>query len=195
MTGKSGKKAETRGALLDAAEAALIDGKGDCEISDVARRAGVSIGLSYHYYDSKDALVAAVVERFYRRLDEAAMAINPLPAGEWASREARRVRLVVEFLFGAPLAPFVLGGLAGGPLVQAAEIEARGRYAALASENFSRARRVGLIGAETPDRLLAVQAMGGLWAVIEAALRERKRPSTQTVAEAIWANMAAMLRL
>lgn len=60
----------SRGRLLDAA----VDlfgrrGYGDTTVSEIAREAGVSKGLVYHYFDTKRDLLAAVIRRGERRLE------------------------------------------------------------------------------------------------------------------------------
>ena len=56
-------------AILDAAEEVLgRGGYAEASVGDVARQAGVSDGLIYRYFDSKQALRDAVLARFYARL-------------------------------------------------------------------------------------------------------------------------------
>ncbi len=65
-------------AILDAAEEVLgRSGFAEASVADVARQAGVSDGLIYRYFDSKQAMRDAVLARFYGRvLDGARMAIG-----------------------------------------------------------------------------------------------------------------------
>ena len=48
----SGKGAQTRKKLLDAAQAELVEAGGNLEVAAVARRAGTSIGLTYRYFQA-----------------------------------------------------------------------------------------------------------------------------------------------
>ena len=70
--------------LVAAREALTRDGLDGANVNEIAARAGVSIGSLYQYFPSKEALVAALIERHTRaaldRLDEAlaASALEPL---------------------------------------------------------------------------------------------------------------------
>lgn len=56
-------------AILDAAEEVLVrGGYAEASVGEVARQAGVSDGLIYRYFDSKQALRDAVLARFYARV-------------------------------------------------------------------------------------------------------------------------------
>jgi AcrR family transcriptional regulator len=56
---------ERRTDLLDAAEAVIVErGLGATTIEDVTKRANVAKGTFYLYFDSKDAVVAALQQRF-----------------------------------------------------------------------------------------------------------------------------------
>ncbi|WP_050625577.1 TetR/AcrR family transcriptional regulator [Bradyrhizobium viridifuturi] len=78
----------TRDRLLAAAQQELIEGHGHLEMQAVAKRARVSVGLAYHHFGSKAGLIAAVVEDFYQRLDEARSAAPscPPPVGRTGRR-------------------------------------------------------------------------------------------------------------
>ena len=68
--------AELRGRqelILDAAERVMVRGGfAEASVASMARQAGVSDGLIYRYFDSKQALRDAVLARFYTRVLEAA---------------------------------------------------------------------------------------------------------------------------
>ncbi len=60
-------------AQLDAAQAILEEeGLDAVTVARVAKRAGVSVGATYHYFQDKQALIYAVVERFSREAAERA---------------------------------------------------------------------------------------------------------------------------
>lgn len=62
--------ASSREQLLDAAlELFSRRGFGDTTVSEVARRAGVSKGLVYHYFDTKRELLAAAMRRGTERVE------------------------------------------------------------------------------------------------------------------------------
>lgn len=82
------QKQERRNQLIDTALALFAEkGVESTTISDIAKRAGVAQGLVYHYFDSKDDLLWAIIERH-----------NPLPIistalTEVADRPVREVLL------------------------------------------------------------------------------------------------------
>jgi AcrR family transcriptional regulator len=66
---RSRKGAETRGRLVEAAKQVFEeDGFLDARISDISKRAGLSHGSFYHYFDSKEQIFREVAEAQERRL-------------------------------------------------------------------------------------------------------------------------------
>ncbi len=62
------KPDQRRAELLDCAQILfLADGYDHTTVNDVIARAGVSKGAFYHYFESKEALLEALAERFARR--------------------------------------------------------------------------------------------------------------------------------
>src|SRR5688500_16639151 len=55
--------------ILDAAESLVGEvGLADASVQEIARRAGASVGSMYHFFPTKDAILAALVERHAGRL-------------------------------------------------------------------------------------------------------------------------------
>lgn len=160
----------TRRRLLDAAAAELAGTGGSMEIAAVARRAGASVGLSYHYFGSKAGLLAAVVEDFYDRYDAAIIDANPLPGGAWAERERLRVGRLVDFMLAEPLAPLVLSRLSAEPEVAAVEARRLARHLSLGAGNIAGAQAKGQLPAGPDPRLRIGMIMGGLRQAIGQAL-------------------------
>jgi AcrR family transcriptional regulator len=77
------RSAATRDALLDATIACLVaDGYANTTTSRVAARAGVSRGAHLHHFQTRQALVAAAMERLaQRRGQELLAAAGELPSG------------------------------------------------------------------------------------------------------------------
>jgi len=120
----------TRGRLLEAAAAELVERDGQLEVASVAARADVSVGLLYRYFGSKAGLVAAVVEDFYDRLfAETSRARDLADGDDFASRERKRLELSVAFHYRDPLAPVILSRLSREPEVAAAEVARLARAA------------------------------------------------------------------
>ncbi len=94
-------KDERREGILRAA-LAVFAGKGlaAAKISDVARAAGLSHGLVYHYFESKEAIYAALVEELFARVSADLDAIAGAGGGPLARIrgfiEHRLARLAVE---------------------------------------------------------------------------------------------------
>ncbi|RIK92411.1 MAG: TetR family transcriptional regulator [Proteobacteria bacterium] len=95
------RTAETRGRLLDAAERALIEvGYYGTSTPEVCKRAGVSHGSLLHHFGTREALLAATLERLYER-----RTAQVLAALEAAGRSRDRVRTLVERMWAIFEAP------------------------------------------------------------------------------------------
>lgn len=97
---RSRSREDTRGAatrriLLTAARAAFAErGLEGARVDDIARRAGVNKQLVYHYFGSKEALYAAVLDEAYQeiRQREQQLDLSNFPAEQ-------AIRILVEFSF------------------------------------------------------------------------------------------------
>lgn len=59
--------------ILDAAEALVATvGPAQTSVQEIARRAGASVGSMYHFFPTKDAILAALADRYAERLHEVA---------------------------------------------------------------------------------------------------------------------------
>ena len=82
-------------ALLDATARLLVeDGYDKTSTNRIAAKAGVSVGSLYQYYDSKEALVAAVAERHHAEI----MGVVATAAAQVVDRD---LPVVVEEIVGA----------------------------------------------------------------------------------------------
>lgn len=62
--------------ILDAAEAVIAEcGVTDASVQEIARRAGASVGSMYHFFPTKDAIVAALSDRYTVGLEHVAVSI------------------------------------------------------------------------------------------------------------------------
>src|SRR3954454_232600 len=107
----------TRERLVRAAQQELIRSHGHLEMQAIAKQAQVSVGLAYHHFGSKAGLIAAVVEAFFDRLEDAAFNPSKLASSDWAGREKERIAAYIRFHYDHPFAPLVVG-----PLSRAAEV-------------------------------------------------------------------------
>lgn len=101
VEGKRERKAPEarRAEILDAAAGLFADrGVQEVSMAQIAESAGVAKGLPYHYFDSKDELLAALRERYLAEWYEASerLLLRPPPGREW--QQLRRfVRTLYQF--------------------------------------------------------------------------------------------------
>jgi AcrR family transcriptional regulator len=145
--------------LLEAAERLIVEGGlGKLSVDSVLTEAGLSKGAFFHHFESKDALLAALVERLAgeteRHLAER--------SGADPDKRGRRLRTQIELTFGADNAQrarlkalvlaFIEAAIAGSPFVKAA----RETNEAELRENLRDELPVG-------DALLVQFALDGFW--------------------------------
>ena len=185
----------TRDRLEQAAEAELIAGHGHLEMQAVARRAGVSVGLAYHHFGSKAGLIAAVVEAFYTRLDREVFGAPNWPAATWAERERGRIAAYIGFHYQHPFAPLVIGALSRSPEVLDVEASFTSRTLAAGARMLDAAQRSGEVASGIDPELAIALMSGGIRQALLGALFRDPRPDPSELTNAIWAFMAAALRL
>ncbi|MFI2758359.1 TetR/AcrR family transcriptional regulator [Streptomyces echinatus] len=175
----------SRNRLLRAAAEELAD-HGVLEVAAVARRAGVSTGLPYRYFGSRSGLLIAVVDAFYERLDDAC-ALRAYKAETWAERERLRVGDWVDFLYAEPLAPLILGGLAGDGEVAASHTRHLSRLIELGARNIAHAQGCSELSTGRDPELLAAAVLSGTTALVSVALTRTPRPAATDVTAQLWA--------
>ncbi len=187
------KGRQTRARLLDAAAEELLD-HDRIEVTRVAARAGASLGLLYRYFDGKDALVAAVVERFYDHYEEAVFS-KPVPAGaRWLDHESGRIKAEVDFLFSQRLGRRIVGGTPAEPA--AAQVDARrlGRHIEMAARNIEHGCARGEIVASVDPHLAAAAIIGGLRSCLAVALADDSSMRPEQVVDTVRKISAAVIR-
>ena len=178
--------------MLEAAEAELLE-HGRIEVTGVAERAAASLGLLYRYFDDKDALVAAVVDRFYDRYEEAVFA-TPAPAGvRWLEHEFERIETEVEFLFEEPLSQRIVGGISAEPA--AAHVDARrlGTHIDMAARNIEHGLRRDEIVVAVAPQLAAAAIIGGLRSCLAVALADGSSARSEHVVDPVRRISAAII--
>lgn len=181
--------------LIQAAQDELIHGGGVLEMQAVARRAKVSIGLAYHHFGSKAGLIAAVVEAFYDRLEEAAFNPSNLTSSDWAGREKERIAAYIAFHYDHPFAPLMVGPLSRAAEVLDVEQAFTRRQLAAGAHNLRMGQRLGVIPTDLDPRLTIALMIGGIRQALVGALTKTQRPDRHELTEKIWIFVAGALRL
>lgn len=185
----------TANRLIDATETEMITNSGHVEMSAIAKRAGVSVGLAYHHFGSKTGLIAAVVDKFYGPIREIALG-DRIPVDlAWMEREKLRTKALVDYFYDHPLAPLIAGRLAREPEVldiERAHMEAVLEAGAL---NIAQGQRHGLVDASLDPAVTVAVLMGGQRMVIDRAILAETRAPRETLLEQMWALSRNALRL
>lgn len=170
--------------ILAAAEEELA-ATGELEVAAVCRRAGVSLGLPYRYFDNRSAVLVAVVERFYARLWDAA-AGREYAQPTWAGREQARIRDWIDFLYAEPLSVLILGGVTGDSAVTAAGQRQLRHLIDIGAHNISRAQQAGELPAGRDPELLAAAVLAGVHAATSTAIERTRRAGAGALFTEIW---------
>lgn len=180
--------------IMKAAETCLIDGAGDFEMSDVAKKAGVSEGLAYHYFGSKAGLLSAVVETFY---DRYASIANKRYDGDipWAVREKARLKSVIDFLYSDPAADVILGKM--GRTAEVANVEAarHREMIELSARNIRDGIKRGHISKTVDPNIAGAAVTGATRQAFNYVMASKKRPSRKALTEQLWKLIAGALDL
>jgi AcrR family transcriptional regulator len=188
------RAAQTRARIMQAARQALLEGGGDFELSDLARRAGTSVGLPYHRFGSKSGVVASVVADFYDGIGRAVDLADFAPL-DWAVRERERLRRLVDYLYDDPLSGLIISTLARDPAVAALETARWGALIEASGRNLAKAQRRGQVAADIDPALTAAMINGGIRHAIGLALSKRPRCTRLAMVEEIWNFVSRALRL
>lgn len=194
MPSPQDRAGQTRARIIAAARAALLAGGGDFELSDLARRAGTSVGLPYHRFGSKSGLIASVVAEFYDGIWQA-VNLADFPAFDWAERERERLRRLVDFLYNEPLAGLIISTLARDPEVAAVEAARWGAMLEASGRNLAKAQRRGQIATDIDTALTAALINGGIRHAIGLGLASRARRTREAMVAEIWNFVSRALRL
>jgi AcrR family transcriptional regulator len=176
----------------------------------VAKRAGVSVGLTYHHFGSKAGLVAGVVNRFYEPLRAIAFGdvtpsnaipsnaipsnISASPIG-WRKREFARLRAMTDYFYDHPLSPLIAGRLAREPEVLDIERKHREALLVLSARNIAQGQSEGVAAQGLHPQVAATLLMGGQRLAIERAVLSDPRPERDRLVGHIWAFTCNALRL
>jgi AcrR family transcriptional regulator len=188
------RAAQTRARILQAARQALLEGGGDFELSDLARRAGTSVGLPYHRFGSKSGVIASIVADFYDGIGRAVDLADFAPL-DWAVRERERLRRLVDYLYADPLSGLIISTLARDPEVAALEAARWSALIEASGRNLAKAQRRGQVAADLDTALTAALINGGIRHAIGLGLATRPRRPRQAMVDGIWSFVCRVLHL
>jgi AcrR family transcriptional regulator len=190
----AGNPDDARTRIVAAALRELVDGDGDFEMGDVARRARVSVGLAYHYFGSKAGLISALIKDFHDRHEAVVNQYfdRSLP---WPVREKARLKASIDFLYADPVAPVVMGKLSSSAAVIAVDTGRRSAVAEMAARNIAQGQRNGFIAAAIDPGVAGAAIVGGVNQAVAQAISARERPDPGHLAEQLWGFIAGGLSL
>jgi AcrR family transcriptional regulator len=183
-----------RDRIVGAALKALVDGDGEFEIGDVARRARVSVGLAYHYFGSKAGLIAVLITDFHNR-HEAVVNQSFDKSLPWPVREKARLKVNIDFLYSDPVAPVMTGKLGSSAEVNAIDTGRRATMVETAARNIAQGQRHGFVAADIDPKVAAAAIVGGINQAVAQAIALRKRPASDRLTEQLWNFIAGGLSL
>ena len=188
MAATAGKRnaSASRQRILEAAGELLAQGDGNFEMAWVARAAGVSQGLAYHHFGSKDGLLGALVNDFYDRAEDAVLMARLDDYADWETRERERVRRYIEFLLEDPLGVTVVTRLAGTPAVAAISTQRWDRLVTEGSRNIADGQSRGVVKATQDATLLAAMVLGAARAAVAREFAKSKPGSPARLSRDIW---------
>ncbi len=176
----------TRERILEAAKSLLTEGDGAFEMSWVAKSAGVSQGLAYHHFGSKEGLLSAVVNDFYDRVEAAVLMARLDEIEDWEEREQERTKRYIEFLVADPLALKIITRLAATPAVAGEEIKRWQNLIETGARNMAEGQASGAIPNQTNPKILAAMTLGAVRSALVAELTSATPDSPAQMAETIW---------
>ena len=185
----------TRRRILAAAQELLVEGEGSLEMAWVAKAAGVSQGLAYHHFGSKDGLLEAVVNDFYDRVEDAVLMARLDEIEDWERREQERVSRYIEFLLNDPLGLVVITRLANTPAVAAVEAQRWDVLVSVGARNMAEGQARGAIGGTLDSELLAAMVLGAVRAAVSRVLASGTPQDNKQLARDIWAFARVGLQL
>lgn len=184
---------KSRYRLIEAARDVLMEHAGKAEIGEIAGRAGVSVGLAYHHFGSKDGLFSAVVQDFYDRYSAIA---NARYVGEsWADREIQRTQATVFFLVREPFTATLFGPLGRSSVVVEAEAVCMANLVELGARNIAHGQADGDLPRGADVKMAAAFVLGGMRQAVTLALLVNPQPDPIQLARHVWILISRSLGL
>jgi AcrR family transcriptional regulator len=158
---RSRKGVQTRARLVEAAKEVFEeDGFLDARISDIARRAGLSHGSFYHYFESKDEVFLEVAVAQEERLsvhsvvDSGLLDPSPGPTMRERVRESNR-RYLADYRDEARIMGVIELVSRYNDRVRAVRFECQGQYVKQTEESIRRLQDQGLADADIDPEIAA----------------------------------------
>lgn len=186
---------QRRQQILRAAAAVFSErGFAGAKVSEIARRADVAYGLVYHYFDSKEALLAGIFDAHWAVFLDVLRGLGAEP-GDAPDKLRRVIHMLVD---ASRLAPEVVHVViqevsrsARAGLSEQAETfsEALG----LVAELLAQGQRAGAIRTQVDANLCAYAFFGALEAVCVGVVLGRLESQSEGEADALKRSLEAML--
>ncbi|WP_025899393.1 TetR/AcrR family transcriptional regulator [Sneathiella glossodoripedis] len=171
----------------------LVSSNGALDMATLAKKAGLSEGLAYHYFKNRAGVIAAVVDQYFDAFEEAV--IDVAFAGDtWQEREKLRVEALVDFYCADPLTPVIYSRLGSEPeVVEVAGRRAR-RQLELAARNILMGQESGDINADRDPWILGAMMLGAINFVVSGYWQNGTDVEPKTLKKEIWAGIDALSR-
>ncbi len=161
----------------------------------VAKEAGVSQGLAYHHFGSREGLLQAVVNEFYDRLEEQVLMAPLKEITAWEERECARTERYIAFLVTDDLGAVLMTRLSRTPAIAAIEAERWQRLINEGSRNMADGQRRGVIASKQDPALLAAMTLGAIRAAVTSAMQAGKSIQPKALTRETWQFLRAGLQL
>lgn len=182
---KSAAKESTRQRILDAARKEIVLGNGDLEVANVAKRAGVSDGLTYYHFGNKSGLINAIVNDFYAHFDDKVAGV-PFEGETWAEREQARVNAMVTLFYEDPVAMIAVTRLRTDPTFAEEEAERNSRLEQLGASNIASAQRANELDPTLNPLMMASMLLAGVMAGVRVALTATPPLTLAQAQRSVW---------
>ena len=186
---KKASKNSTRTRILDAARIEIVEGNGDLEVANVAKRAGVSDGLTYYHFKNKSGLINAIVNDFYTHFDDKVAGVQ-FEGESWAVRERARVYAMVALFYNDPVAMIAATRLRTDPAFSKEEVERSDRLEQLGASNIANAQKKGELSPEFNPLMLASMLLAGVMSGVRTALTSTPVVPVEQAQRSVWGFVA-----
>ena len=185
----------TRAKILASAEKLLAANNGALEMAWVAKDAGISHGIAYHHFGSREGLLQAVAIAFYNQLDDEVLMAPMAEFDSWRQREQARSRAHIAFILEHPLGSIVTNQLSAIPTIACIEAERWKLIVAEGARNIADGQKRGELGTDVPPELGAAMVLGAVRGAINQAVSEPATINIDQLNAKVWAFLGSGLQL